>query len=298
MEVIGHQKQRELLKGLAESGRMSRALLFSGQEKLGKKTIALEWASSLLGCDLQKVQHPDFILIEPEKKEIQIDQIRELIQRFSLRSSSFKIALINEAHLMNQAAQTCFLKTLEEPKGQTCLILISESPRHLLPTILSRVQTIKFYPVEKEKIRSYLKKEGVLEKEIEEILQISLGRPGVAVEFISDKKKLELFREKIKEIVKVSGSPLCVRFPYAKDLSQDSLSLSEDLDVWLSYFRNVLLSSVYQKPSIKRGEKSSISSFSLKQLKNIIKRIQTTKFLISATNANPRLALENLMLEF
>jgi DNA polymerase-3 subunit delta' len=298
MEVIGNQKQRELLKNLAESGRMSRTLLFSGQKKLGKKTIALEWASSLLGCDLKKVQHPDFILIEPEKKEIQINRIRELIQRFSLRSSSFKIALINEAHLMNQAAQTCFLKTLEEPKGQTCLILVSESPRGLLPTILSRVQTIKFYPVEKEKIRNYLKKEGIPEREAEEISQISLGRPGMAVEFVSDRKKLELFREKIKEIVRILGSPLCVRFPYAKDLSQDSLSLNENLDIWLSYFRNVLLFSVDQKLGGKMREKDSIGSLPLKKLKDIIKRIQATKFLISTTNANPRLTLENLMLEF
>jgi DNA polymerase-3 subunit delta' len=299
MEIIGHQKQWDFLKRLTETKKISHAYLFTGQEKLGKKTLALEWTSLLFGKNLQKNHHPDFSLIEPENREIQIGQIRELIWRLSLRPSSapLKIALIDEAHLMNQEAQTCFLKTLEEPKGKTLLILISEAPRYLFPTILSRVQTIKFYPVKKEEIKNYLKKQGVSEKEAEEISQISLGRPGIAVEFISDRGKLELFQEKIKELIRISNSPISARFPYAKHLSQDIQNLKENLDIWLGYFRDILLSRLYQGFGRQAKIKDSVRPYSIKELKNIIKQIQTTKFLILTTNINPRLALETLMLE-
>ncbi|PIV68380.1 MAG: hypothetical protein COS07_04185, partial [Candidatus Aenigmarchaeota archaeon CG01_land_8_20_14_3_00_37_9] len=159
----------------AESGRISHAYLFCGQEKLGKKTIALEWISSLFGQDLQNAQHPDLIFLEPTdppsvkdskekptgKKEIRISQIRELIWKLSLKpySAPYKAVIIDQAHLMNQDAQTSLLKTLEEPKGKTFLILITEMPESLFPTIRSRVENIKFYPVKKEEIKNYLKKQ-------------------------------------------------------------------------------------------------------------------------------------------
>ena len=142
--LIGHQKQREFLEKTAKSGKLPHAYLFSGQEKLGKKTLALELASFLIGLPQDKNKnhfsplnshyltnnHPDFIFIEPKqpdssksltaKKEIYILQIKDLIKRISLRPSlsKLKVAIIDNAHLMNQEAQTCLLKTLEEPKGK------------------------------------------------------------------------------------------------------------------------------------------------------------------------------------
>lgn len=293
MQIIGHEQQWEFLRKLAETKKFPHAYLFAGQDKLGKRTIALEWVSLLLlDQNLQKNQHPDLILIEPKAKEIQIAQIRDLIWKLSLKpySAPFKAAIIDGAHLMTKDSQTCLLKTLEEPKGNTLLILISEAPEYLFPTIISRVQTLKFYPVKKEEIKNYLKKQGVLEKRAEEISKISLGRPGLVMEFISDSKKLKLLQETIEELIQVSNSHLSARFQYAKSLSQDPQNLKEILDIWLSYFRNILL--------LKIKGKEDLNQYSFLKLKNIIKLIQTTKFLISTTNVNSRLALENLMLEF
>jgi len=298
MEIIGHQKQRDFLKRAVKKGIFSHAYLFSGREKLGKSKIALEIVSQLLEADLEKKQHPDLMIIEPQEGEIRISQIRDLISWLSLKPyyGSFKAAIIDSAHSMNGEAQTALLKTLEEPKGKTLLILISENSEHLFPAILSRVQTVKFYPVKKEEIKKYLKSQNISEKKAEEIIKISLGRPGVAVEYASDPKKLESFEERIKELNKISHSALSFRFQYAKNLSENLQELKETkeikeiLDIWTSHLRNVLLGK-----NLVSKEKNQ--EYSTSKLKKILKLIQSTRLLILTTNASPRLALETLMLE-
>ncbi|MFH1462237.1 MAG: hypothetical protein ABIG08_00830 [bacterium] len=306
--IIGHRKQWEFLKKIAERKSFSHAYLFSGQEKLGKRKIALKWLSLLFQEDLENSHHPDLSLISPlepdsipasakaaagkkaltGKREIQIGQIRELIWKLSLKpySAPLKAAVIDQAHLMNQEAQTSLLKTLEEPRGNAVLILISEHPEYLFSTILSRVQTVKFQPVEREEIKSYLKKQGAPEKESEEICQFSLGRPGLAIDFLSGSDKIKFQQQKIKDLIKISKSDLSERFQYAKRLAEESKDLKEVLSVWLNYFRNILFGGVEN-----RGE------YSLTKLSKILKLIQNTNFLISTTNVNTKLALENLVLE-
>ena len=118
----------------------------------------------------------------------------------------------------------------------------------LLPTILSRVERLRFY--------SALKTVDPQEKRIKEILQI--GR-----------------------------SDLAMRFQYAQKLSQEPRDLKEILDLWLRYFREVLLLTINNKSK----------DYSIAKLQRILRLIQTTSFLISTTNVNPRLALEMFMLE-
>ncbi len=293
--IIGHQKIWQFLKKSVETDRLSHAYLFSGEEHLGKKTLALEWISLMLGQDLLKKGHPDFFFVEPIEKEIKISQIREVISRLSLSPflANLKVAIIDQAHLMNIEAQNCFLKTLEEPKGNTILILISEAPERLLPTILSRCEMIKFYPVEKKEIEEYFKKQEVSEEKIKEIIKISMGRPGMAIDFFSDPQKLENQKKVVADLTKIIDSDLNTRFKYAKNLSQEN-NVREVLNIWLSYFRETLINHLNQP----KADSGKISKDSLSKLKNILQNIQNTNFLISTTNVNSRLALETLMLEF
>ncbi|HXK31922.1 MAG: hypothetical protein A2Z68_01065 [Candidatus Nealsonbacteria bacterium RBG_13_38_11] len=294
--LVGHQKQWNLLKKLAETKTFSHAYLFVGSEKLGKRTLALQWVSLLFGDKVSKdfSNHPDFVLVAPEEKEIKISQIRDLIRRFSLKSSfnSVKAAVIDNAHLMNQEAQTALLKTLEEPRGDSVLILISDKIHYLLPTILSRVQVIKFNPVKEEEINRYLLGKGFLKKEAEELSSISSGKPGLVMDFISDKKAVGAFKKKIEEVKSLSKSMLYSRFQYVKDLSEEPIETQKILDIWLNYFRDVLLSRFSSGNS-----DISFKSYSADKLKNIINLIQTTKLLLAQTNVNARLALERLVME-
>jgi len=291
--VIGHQKQWQFLRKSLELGKRAHAYLFSGETQLGKKKFALEFAKLINGENFD-FGHPDLILIEPyEGREIQIIQIRELIQKLSLKpySAFLKVAMIDQAHLMNSEAQNCFLKTLEEPKGNTILILITEAPETLFPTIRSRCEIIKFYPVKISEIENYLESQGISKEKSKAIARLSLGRPGLAIDFLTNPQKLENQKKIIEELIKISSgkTSLSLRFQYAKDLVMNP-ELSEILNIWLSYFRTLLLEQ-FLPPEVKKPE------YPFSKLKNIIKQIQNTIFLISTKNINPRLALEILMLQ-
>lgn len=303
--IIGHKKQQEFLKKIVSSGKIPHALLFTGPEELGKRTIALELISSLFKEELPR--HPDFILIVPRTKhprpeqssvgrntpaprsalvrgQIQIAQIRELNWKLSLKPIKAPLlgVIIDKAHLMTREAQNCFLKSLEEPKTKSLLILITEHPSYLLPTILSRCENVKFYSVKNEEISLYLKQKKVPKEDIKQIVELSLGRPGKAINFLQNSEKLEQRKKKIKKLEKISNSPLSLRFQYVKELSQKE-DLKETLDAWLFYFRKNLLFAK-NRPN-------------LLKIKNILDAIQETIYVISTTNINPRLALEILMMK-
>lgn len=333
--LIGHNKQWQFLTKSFELGRIPHSLLFQGQKKVGKRNFALEFIK-FINCQDEKISgvpcqkclscremekicsphrgtHPDFILVEPLKKEIQISQIRDLSLRLASKPflASFKSAIIDKAHLMSPEAQGCFLKTLEEPKGKVLLILITEYPKRLLPTILSRVQRIKFYPVKKADIKSYLISQGLSENKAKELSDISFGKPGRAIEFLLTPAKLDYQKQKIADLIKICDSSLAFRFQYLKDLSLEVNDLKEVLEVWLRYFRKKLLEATNDQPASSTrstrvlarrvGGQPVISKqqpgYSLSKLKEIVQLIQDTFFYISTTNVNPKLALEVLFLE-
>jgi len=280
--IIGHQKQQNFLKRIVSSGKIPHALLFIGPEELGKKTIALELVSSIFKDNL--LNHPDFRLIEPKTGQIKIAQIRELNWKISLKPIKAPLfgAVIDKAHSMSLEAQNCFLKTLEEPKTKSLLILITEHLNYLLPTIISRCENLKFYPVKNEEINLYLEQRNVPKENIKEIIEFSLGRPGKAVNFLKNPEKLEERKKKIEKLKKISNSPFSFRFKYIKELSKEE-DLRETLDIWLSYFRRNLIFT-------KNNE-------NLLKIKSILDSIQETIFLTSTTNVNPRLALEILIMK-
>jgi len=308
MKIVGHQKQWQFLKKSVELKKLSHAYLFSGEEKLGKKTVALEFIKLICGKeDVFEREHPDLFLISPEiGTSIQINQIRELNWKLSLKPSlaPFKVALLDKAHLMNEEAQNCLLKTLEEPRGNAILILISEQPERLFPTILSRCQIIKFFPVKRIEIEEYLKAQGFAEKIAKEITELSLGRPGQAMDLAARPQKIEEQKQSISKLLNLARAPISLRFQLAKEVSQDYLNLREVLEIWMSFLRKALISRLVDElrsspriatARVKNG--SEPGEFSISKLRALLQRIQNTIFLISTTNVNPRLALEIFLLE-
>lgn len=160
-----HQKQRELLKRAVESGRVPQAMIFAGGDAEGQKGVALELVRHLNnGLEL----HRDLILISPEAKEIQIEQIRNLAKElsFTAQFAGFKAVIIDQAHTLNQLAQNCFLKTLEEPPGRVFFILITAYPQMLLPTIRSRCCLLKFSPHEQPAVEGADEIKAVLKEDL------------------------------------------------------------------------------------------------------------------------------------
>ena len=241
--IIGHQHILNYLKNSIESKRISHAYLFEGSEHLGKKTVAL-WFAKLLGCESPDITE---ITIREDKKEISIEQIRELRRYLSLspHSSPYKIAIIDSAEKMTDEAANALLKTLEEPRGNAILILISSVPSSLPETILSRCENIKF-------------RGGSLDK--------------ISNDFIK-KEHLDVLQGSINDI-----------FRYLEKIPKEGSEALNLLNSWLFWFRDLLI-------------KDERTKYSQEQLVKIIREIQRVKDLISNTNTNQRLALENLVLE-
>ena len=310
--IAGHNKQWQYLKNSAASGRLAHGLLFSGEKQLGKKKIAIEFVKFLFcesknkpcgecrNCrDIEKGSHPDLAQLDSDGGEIQVSALRNLIWKMSLKpySAPFKAAIINSAHLMNFEAQNCFLKTLEEPKGNIFLILISEYPDLILPTILSRTQKIKFFPIKKELIKEYLVKRGAEDKKAKYFASISLGRPGRAIEVFLNEEKLKSQERFVEDIKKINNSDLALKFKYAKSLAGEienspGLKLSDIFEIWLGYFRSIFLDSLAGE---KTGEIERAQAIG--KTKKSILAIQNINYLVSTTNINTKLALEILLLD-
>jgi DNA polymerase-3 subunit delta' len=146
------------------AGRLAHALVLHGAAGLGKRSFAEAFAASVLcrhgdangvpcglcgECQLLAAgTHPDITRVEiPEdKKEIGVDRIRELRDIVTLRShrAGFKIIIIDPADAMNVNACNALLKTLEEPSGDSLLMLVATRIGALLPTVRSRCQSIAF----------------------------------------------------------------------------------------------------------------------------------------------------------
>ncbi len=194
-DIIGQDKAINVLKGCIAQDRIPHALIFAGDEGIGKKLTAFNFAKTLNcmndgendlfssgaeesadtfdvseidACDTcqsctktEKGIHPDVFMIEPEGegRQITVNAIRQLEESLSYKpfEGRWKIALIDNADRLNQSAANAFLQTLEEPSEQSILILISSRPDMLLPTIRSRCQRISFPPLPVETMKSLLK---------------------------------------------------------------------------------------------------------------------------------------------
>jgi DNA polymerase-3 subunit delta' len=102
--------------------------------------------------------HPDFLLIEPHSGQIRIEEIRAIDNTLSLKpfEGSWKIVIVDEAHMMNSYAANAFLKTLEEPPKESLIILISSNSDRLPDTIRSRCSRINFTPLSHEECRKVI----------------------------------------------------------------------------------------------------------------------------------------------
>jgi len=196
---------------------------------------------------------------EKDMMEIDVAQIREVNNFLSYKSyyGNCKIVIIENVERMNLEAQSCFLKTLEEPKGKTLIILITKNPEVLLPTIFSRCQTIKFFPFEKY-------------------------------------KETQEEQETLQELLSIINSELATKFQYTKRVNLEGDNFNKILEVLQRYFRNLML---IKMGVIKQTSPSQFNNCPILRIKNIIRLIETLNTQISTTNASPKLALEILLME-
>jgi len=318
--VIGHQKQLDFLYQATLGGRLSHAYIFSGPSKVGKKTVALEWLSHCFSTNLREGRaHPDFSFVAPLadpktgilNKEIEIGQIRKLIEKLQLKPSSapFKAAIIDQAHLMNIEAQNALLKTLEEPLGYAVIILIADNATRLLPTIVSRSVVMKFHFVAKPQMEKLAKVKNLAadESRLKLMLDLSLGRPGRLIDFGANAGELDDWLAKLREFERAVSAGASDRFAYIKKVTDDKSGedVNELLELWQYYFRQKMLGALAPAEASKKQAADSPFVFTknlqkkdpLEKIAANLEKINDLIMLLSYANINVRLALENLMLE-
>lgn len=203
--MIGHEVQTAYLRAILAKKRLAHAYCFSGAAHLGKTSIAEHFSAAALGiAHLALASHPDVIQVDlpvdektgEAKSSISVEQIRDLREALQLSSFSggMRVAIVHHADRMTVGAQNALLKTLEEPRANTLIILIAESAERLLSTIRSRSVLLRFGRVPRETICSALRAQGVGQEEAHELAGLAGGRPGVSTA-LRDKS----FREEVKE---------------------------------------------------------------------------------------------------
>lgn len=153
--LIGHDSIKEYLRLLVERHSTPHALLFSGPEGVGKGLFARALAAALLApissqqhARVLKGQHPDLHEYAPEGKSGQhsVETLRAMNEEVYLApyESGRKVFILYAAERMLPYSSNALLKTFEEPAPDTVIILVSNAPALLLPTVLSRCCVVRF----------------------------------------------------------------------------------------------------------------------------------------------------------
>lgn len=216
--------QQELWTGWLrqlKAGRLPHAVLISGIAGLGKGHLADVFAQAVLctakpenrpcgqckSCQLLKAgSHPDLRRVEPEEagKAIKIAQVRELVDSLggTAQQGGWKCVIIRPADAMNSHAANALLKSLEEPPGDTLMILVTSSPSQLMATLRSRCRQIQVLPPSREGALAWL--EPRVGDRASELLAYAHGAPCAALA-ASEKDSLTGRREIFDFLLGLAG---------------------------------------------------------------------------------------------
>lgn len=174
--ILGHERIKKLLQDALRRSRLPGALLLTGPDGVGKRTLALATARALLcatqsgeACDgcppcnrTAKGLHPDLFVLEPEGdkvKSIKIEPVRDLVREIVARpfEGPARAFIVDCAHLVTEQAQNALLKSLEEPPATSHVMLVTSAPQALLTTIRSRCQTLRLGGLPASVLEGYLR---------------------------------------------------------------------------------------------------------------------------------------------
>ncbi len=267
-------KQLDFLIESARAGRGAHAYLFAGASGVDKKSAAIAFAKELIGANGQASFNPDLMLVEVEEGEsgISIDRMREVKKFLSLApyAGKNKVVVIDEFERMKPEASSAILKILEEPPADSVLILISDYPAMILPTILSRVQKINF--------------------------------SGASGQLLAD---IDKRKEVFYNLTELISSNIAEKFNKIEDLSKKKDDGADLFEYWLSFFRDLgclatgcgeyIVNDFYVK---EMKELLARRHYSPVQISGIISEILRWSYIAKTGNTNKRLILENLVLDF
>jgi DNA polymerase-3 subunit delta' len=214
--IFGQDEALSALRSAYAADRLPHGLTFAGPVGVGKGTTAGVLAQLFLcenpkgdeacgKCESCRVfaagNHPDFHVITKELIryhdktgkskgiDLSINVIRpELIEKAAMKSAMGrgKVFILEQAELMNPAAQNALLKTLEEPSGRTLIILLTDQPDLLLPTVRSRSRIVRFAALDGKTVVCELTRRNIPADTAADAAKLARGSLGLALKWIED----------------------------------------------------------------------------------------------------------------
>lgn len=256
--LVGQDAAIDRLVRLATDARLPHALLFVGPDAVGKFTAARLMAKGLL-CQGPKSSpldacgecpacikvdggnHADLHVVTTDERQLKIDAIRAAERSLRLRpvEGGVKLLLVEDAHRMNVQAQNALLKTLEEPPGQTHIVLTTSRLRNILPTVVSRCQRVAFRSLpQAEVVATLMRERGVAEPQARLLASLAGGSLGRAM-LLEDDEVISL-RDQVVELDRAleprSARGALAAMSGATGLAEDKGRFAEALallQVWL-----------------------------------------------------------------
>jgi DNA polymerase III subunit delta' len=215
-DILGQSSAVEFLRAACLADRLPHAMMFAGSSGVGKRTCATALAAWFLcpqargdracgkcaSCRLIPTgNHPDLHVVAKElirfhdktgKSKginLSIDVVRPELIEPAARTATMghgKFFIIEQAELMSDPAQNALLKTLEEPAGRTAIVLLTDAPESLLPTVRSRCQIVRFGTLDTKSVRARLEKQGIDSATAADAAELSDGSLGGALNLISE----------------------------------------------------------------------------------------------------------------
>jgi len=255
-EIKGQDRVVKILRQAINRNHIAQAYLFQGPDGVGKKKAAICFAMALncrtshddpcgscISCrKIREGIHPDITVVKPDKGEIKIGVMRDLISGMVYRPLEAKkrLIIIDEAERLNLSASNAFLKTLEEPPVETVIILISSNPDMLPQTVLSRCQKVSFGIIPIPVITEILINErGYSRSSAESIASLSGGSIAKALSLSSDEVQ-QVRRDIVRVITKIYNARER-RFDLEESFSKNEEKFYDALYWLYTFFRDVLI---------------------------------------------------------
>jgi DNA polymerase III subunit delta' len=321
-DLLGHEWAVNLLREHVARAEARHAYLITGPRGVGRRSLALRLAQALncmqplapgepcLKCrictQIEHMQHPDLFVVQADQEggTLKVDQVRELQRSLSLHpyEAHYRVALLLRFEEAHPSAMNALLKTLEEPAVQVILLLTAQSAESLLPTIVSRCEVLRLRPLPLEQTRRGLQERWEVPPEKAQLLaHISGGKPGYALRLFQEPERLEQRHLWLNEHMRLLAASRVERFAFAESLSKDRDALRDVLYAWLSFWRDVMLTtSGASAPLVNLDYQAEIESLALQC--GLPAAYRTTAALdrtldLLERNVNARLATEVMMLD-
>ena len=319
-DILGNEHIVEHFKKAIENNKISHAYIINGEKGMGKRTVAKAFAMTLLCEEKGTVpcmkchscvqaltdNNPDLIMITPDKPTtLSIDHIRQtLVNDVELKpySNSHKVYIVEDAELMNNAAQNAILKTIEEPPEYAVIILLTTNISALLQTVLSRCVKLDMQPLKKEVVKKYLmEKEKVVDYQADIAVSFAGGNLGKAIELSKSQDFAEMLDEVIQLLRYIKDMQAYEVVAAVKRASEYKFRFTDYIDLMILWFRDVLVYKASQNVNelIFKDEIQTIKKHAAKSsyngIEHILEAMNKAKLRLKA-NVNFDVAIEMMFL--